>query len=168
MKQVSFLIIFLFSNLSIFAQENLNRTWFLTSLEVNGSEIEIPVNVFPEISLDVDGELHEGNGACNSFSGEVTASTDEITISSFTVTEMDCTNSEEQDFESAYFGFFTNESPASISYNLTNNNFLIDARLTLENENGDTAQFSKTNFNPPEDLITESWFLDYFEENSIP
>lgn len=159
-----------------YAQEDLNRTWFLTDLIVNDEEISIPNEEFqdgyPTLSIlvnDAEGQV-EGNGICNGFLSDeilapVTATETTITLN-ISPTLAICNTSEEIDFETAYFNFLG--APDSQEYMYTiSGTFLGELQLTLTNSNGDQAIYSAINSNVPTNLTQEGWYLDYYEINGM-
>lgn len=69
MKRLLSSVIFLFSILSGIAQEELNRTWFLISLTIDGELQEISENYFSNLKLNTNLESSNqimGLSICNS------------------------------------------------------------------------------------------------------
>jgi len=171
-----YLFIFLITTTLSSAQEDLNRTWFLTELTINGENITIPNEEsqtgFPTLSIlinDAEGMI-EGSAICNGFSsddslGPVTATETEITFN-ISHTLAVCDTSDEINFESAYFNFLGTPESQEFSYSV-NNDLLEFTQLTLTKDNGDVALFSPINENPPSSLTQEGWYLDFFEIDGV-
>ncbi len=169
-----YLFFFLFISLFLNAQQDLNRTWFLTGLTVNDEDISIPNEEFqdgyPTISIfinDAEGQV-EGNGICNGFLSDeilapVTATETTITLN-ISPTLAICNTSEEIDFETAYFNFLGAPDSQEFMYSVSGN-ILEVLQLTLIKSNGDIATYNAFNLNPPTDLTEEGWYLDFFEIN---
>lgn len=166
MKTISvlfFLLLSFFAN----AQEGLNRTWFLTSLTIGGNAVEIPENVFSDLSIDTTTGEYIGNLACNGHGGLMINFTDTtITIESYNQTLQECDSTEESFFEVAFADFFGNPQPQDVNYIITEQTDL-SLNLTITTNNGDVALYNSLNPNLPQDLTQEGWYLDYFEINGV-
>ncbi|WP_299675939.1 T9SS type A sorting domain-containing protein [uncultured Dokdonia sp.] len=172
MKLIYFIFLLVFP-FSLLAQEDLNRTWFLTELTVDGNAINIPneegQDGYPTLSIlinDAEGQV-EGIGICNSFLSSMPISTTETMITlDISHTLVFCETQEEIDFEFAYFNFLGTPESQDFNYSIAQQgDFSIE--LVITKSNGDTAVYSSTNPNIPENLTQEPWYLDYFEIDGV-
>ncbi|TDY05815.1 T9SS type A sorting domain-containing protein [Meridianimaribacter flavus] len=141
---------------------DLFGNWFLHSLEVNSTSVEIPESATPTLNFDntqgptTNGFEFEGELACNSFSGEFSHSPNStFDILYYTETLGICSSPDENNFESSYAlvlpsydigGNFetvnyeitgTGNNQTLIINNITNNSVAVYGRQTLsytENE----------------------------------
>ncbi len=171
MKSI-YVFLFLFIPLLVNAQEDLNRTWFLTELTMDGNAINIPNEEFqegyPTLSIlinDTEGQI-EGIGICNGFfSDEITGpvSATETTITfNISPSLAICETSEEINFELAYFNFLGAPESQEFNYVITEQGDFSLA-LTITTSNGDVALYNSINPNIPSGLIDTSWFLNSYE-----
>lgn len=172
MKSI-YVSLFLLSSFFLNAQENLNRTWFLTELIIDGNSIAIPNEEFqdgyPTISFFIGDPVseHEGIGICNSFQGMISSTESVINIIDFQSTLIFCDTDEEINFEAMYFNFLGAAENQDFSYDIIYGDSIESAELILIKSNGDQATYSAINRNPSENLTQEGWYLDYFEINGI-
>ncbi|WP_299764118.1 T9SS type A sorting domain-containing protein [uncultured Dokdonia sp.] len=168
----NYILFFLLFSVFLNAQEDLNRTWFLTELTIEGNTVPIPNEEFqdgyPTLSLSVGDPVseHMGIGICNSFIGMMGATDTVLNIIDFSHTLVFCETQEEIDFEMAYFNFLSIPENQDFSYSI-NDDFLEFTQLILTKGNGDQAIYSTINQNPPQNLTQEPWYLDYFEIDGI-
>ncbi|MEP0263011.1 T9SS type A sorting domain-containing protein [Dokdonia sp.] len=166
MKSIYLLFFLLISFLSN-AQEDLNRTWFLTELTMSGSTVNIPNTVFSDLSIDTSTGEYIGSLACNGHGGLMINFTDTtITIESYNQTLDVCDIPEESAFEGAMSDFFGNPQPQDFSYSI-NEDSLEFTQLTLIKSNGDQAIYGTINSNVPSDISQEGWYLDYYEIDGV-
>lgn len=174
--KLNYILFFLLFSLFLNAQEDLNRTWFLTELTVEGNAVLIPNEEFQDgyptlaISInDAEGQV-EGIGICNGFiSDELLApvsATDTMITLNISPSLAICDTGEEINFEAAYFNFLGAPESENFNYTITElGDFSLG--LTITKSNGDTAVYNSINQNPPQNLTQESWFLDYFEIDGV-
>ena len=166
MKSI-YTLLFLCSTFLAGAQENLNRTWFLTELILDGNSIEIPEGVFSDLSIDTSTGEYIGVLACNGHGGMMINFTETtVTIESYNQTLDVCDNAGENNFEGLMADFFGNPQPQELSY-FINDDLLEYTQLTFTKNNGDQVIYGTINQNPPQNLTQEGWYLDYFEINGV-
>jgi len=121
----NYILFFLLFSLFVNAQENLNRTWFLTELTVEGNTVLIPNEEFqdgyPTLSIllnDTEGQV-EGIGICNAFLSSMPISATDTSITlDISHTLVFCETQEEIDFEFAYFNFLGTPESQDFSYTI--------------------------------------------------
>lgn len=166
MKSI-YALLFLFTSFLVSAQDDLNRTWYLAELILDGNSIEIPENVFSNLSIDTSTGEYIGSLACNGHGGLMINFTETtVTIESYNQTLQECDTSEENVFEGVMADFFGNPQLQELSY-FINDDLLEYTQLTFTKSNGDQAIYGTINQNPPQNLTQEGWYLDYFEINGI-
>lgn len=168
MKYLLVSLLLLFSILSGIAQDELNRTWFLISLTIDGELQEIPENYFPNLELKTNLESSSqimGLSICNSYSAQTSFTENTIIIDFVDETRVDCDFS----FDQLFINFFrnTNGNAQILGYQLEDQEFLSNDRLTLTNDREEIAVFGKFNPQLPEEITQESWYLDYIEIDEI-
>lgn len=131
------------------------RTWYLTSIESNGSIIEIPDTEMPTINLTSSrshpifpGIAMNGQGDCNAFDGDYLMyfnNTNSIKINNFNFESETCSSN----YETEYFDILNDDDTNQFSFELLDSN----STLRLTDLAGNKLLYSSQALSVPENTL---------------
>ncbi|MEU5399821.1 META domain-containing protein [Streptomyces sp. NPDC005963] len=124
--------------------------WTVDTLTVDGKRTTSPADAYVEVTTK---DRAQGNFGCNQFGAKAALDGDTLTVGSADMTEMGC-EKPIQDFENSLREAFAGRLKAE----------LVDKKLTLTNEKGDTIGLVSE---PPAPLVGTKWTVNSLQRQDI-